>query len=65
MDEKIGEISVQLDGRFSSIRSKETNLGNLITDIMRYATKTDIALLNSGTLRSDTTHEPGDFRMKV
>lgn len=29
MDEVIGEVEVELDGRFSSIRTKETNLGEL------------------------------------
>ena len=27
MEEIIGEVEVELDGRFSSIRNKETNLG--------------------------------------
>lgn len=27
MEEVIGELEVELDGRFSSIRNKETNLG--------------------------------------
>ena len=27
MEEVIGEVEVELDGRFSSIRNKETNLG--------------------------------------
>ena len=29
MEETIGELEVELDGRFSSIRTRETNLGNL------------------------------------
>ena len=29
MEEVIGEVEVELDGRFSSIRTKETNLGEL------------------------------------
>jgi len=39
--------------------------GNFICDIMRAATQTDIALLNSGSLRSDTVHPTGPFRRKV
>ena len=30
MEEVIGEVDVELDGRFSSIRTKETNLGELL-----------------------------------
>ena len=33
MDEVIGEVEVELDGRFSSIRTKETNLGELLANL--------------------------------
>ena len=39
--------------------------GNFVCDIMRAATQTDIAILNSGSLRSDTIHPSGPFKMKV
>ena len=65
MQEEIGWVDCDLDGRFSCIRTGETNLGNLITDIMRKATRTDVALLNSGTLRSNAVHDAGVFKMKV
>ena len=32
---------------------------------MRAATQTDIAILNSGSLRSDCVHPTGPFKMKV
>ena len=53
MDEVLGEFSVDIDGRFSSIRTGETNLGNFICDVILAATNADVAILNSGTLRSD------------
>ena len=40
-------------------------LGNFVCDIMRAAAQTDIAILNSGSLRSDTIHPSGPFKMKV
>ncbi len=61
----LGEIDVSLEGRFRQVRTKETNLGNFITDIMRSTMKTDVALLNSGTLRSDIIHDAGLFKMRV
>lgn len=64
MDEVLGNFSVELDGRFSSIRTSETNLGNFICDIMMAACNGDVALLNSGTLRSDRIHPRGDFKMR-
>ena len=65
MKEVIGELNCELEGKFSELRTKETNLGNLITDIIRRATRTDVALLNSGTMRLDTIHGVGEFKMKV
>ena len=64
MDEVLGCFSVDLDGRFSSIRTSETNLGNFISDIMLASCNGDVALLNSGTLRSDRIHHKGDFKMR-
>ncbi|XP_022779638.1 5'-nucleotidase-like isoform X2 [Stylophora pistillata] len=64
MEEVIGEVQLELDGRFSSMRTKETNLGNFITDIIQNVTEVDCVILNSGTLRSDTIHPPGKFKMK-
>lgn len=64
MEEDLGYMKVDLDGRFSTVRTKESNLGNFICDIMRAATQTDIAILNSGSLRSDTIHNAGPFKMR-
>lgn len=68
IDEKMGKIlgrfNCPLDGRFSSIRKYETNLGNFVTDIMLASTHADLAILNSGTLRSDRIHPVGDFTMR-
>lgn len=64
MESIIGETSVPLDGRSAVVRSKESNLGNLICDIMRGSTQADIAWMNAGTLRSDAIHGPGPLRLK-
>lgn len=39
--------------------------GNFVTDIIHNVTEVDCVILNSGTLRSDTIHPPGKFKMKV
>ena len=59
IDNVMGQFGCDLDGRFSHIRTEETNLGNFVTDIMLAATHSDLALLNSGTLRSDRIHKKG------
>lgn len=64
LEVEIGTVECSLEGRFRCLRTRETNLGNLVTDIMRRSMKADVALLNSGTLRSDCLHEPGVFKMK-
>eukprot|EP00095_Tigriopus_kingsejongensis_P003160 maker-scaffold791_size96783-snap-gene-0.28 protein:Tk03160 transcript:maker-scaffold791_size96783-snap-gene-0.28-mRNA-1 annotation:"5 -nucleotidase" len=64
MCKELGEFQCDLDGRFSSIRTQETNLGNFICDIMVASTNADFALLNSGTLRSDQVHAAGPFFLK-
>ena len=65
LQEVIGHTDCALEGRFTQLRTRECNLGNLITDIMKKATRADVALLNSGTMRSDTVHDAGEFRMEV
>lgn len=50
----IGTTQVNLDGDRPMVRSRETNLGNLVADAMLWATawdKTQIALMNGGGIR--------------
>jgi adenylate kinase len=49
----IGVTSVPLIGTANLIRSSETNLGNLIADIMRYSLNTSFAFINSGAFKLD------------
>jgi 5'-nucleotidase / UDP-sugar diphosphatase len=49
--EKVGKAEVTLDGVRSRVRSKETNLANLLADAMREIGNADIALLNGGGIR--------------
>ena len=46
-------------GPISKVRTEETNLGNLVADILRDASGADACVLNGGTLRSDVIHPPG------
>uniref|UniRef100_T1P8W7 Nucleotidase n=2 Tax=Musca domestica TaxID=7370 RepID=T1P8W7_MUSDO len=64
MTEVLGNFSVELDGRFSAIRTQETNLGDWVCDVALAATGADVALINSGTFRSDQIHPPGPFTMR-
>jgi len=64
MDKEVGYTAVDLDARFASIRTSETNIGNFVCDSMRESTKADVAILNSGTLRADTVIPKGQLKMR-
>ena len=64
LDKVLGVINVDLDGRFSFIRTQETNLGNFVADIILEHIRADCCLINSGGLRSDMIHLKGDFKVK-
>jgi len=64
MDEIIGQCAVDLDCRFTSVRTKETNIGNFVTDVMCAALQSDIAMINSGTLRADAIIEKGAIKVR-
>jgi len=55
----IGTTDTLLDGERENVRTKETNLGNLITDAMIKASGADIALTNGGGIRASI--QPGDI----
>ena len=56
--EVIGQSPVFLDAEREKIRYEETNLGNLITDIMRESSGSQIALLNGGSIRASIDSGP-------
>lgn len=43
-----------MDATSGSVRSKETNAGNFVCDIVRDVTRADCVIINGGTLRSDS-----------
>jgi len=64
LDQVLVETGVGLDSLFSHIRRRETNVGNLVCDIVRASTHADIVLLNAGTFRADEVQGPGLLRMR-
>lgn len=45
--------AIAIDGRNSTIRKQETNMGNMLADAIRAFYNTDIGLFNSGAIRLD------------
>lgn len=60
----IGWSAMPLDARFSTVRTKESNIGNFVCDIMRQHYHADCCIMASGTIRGDQIYPPGAVRMK-
>jgi 5'-nucleotidase / UDP-sugar diphosphatase len=56
---EIGTLDSPLDSRRNVVRSEEATMGNLIADAMRDMTGADIAIMNGGGIRGDTTYDAG------
>ena len=64
LGEVIGKTTVTLEARAAIVRRGEANLGNFLADAYRSALGADVALVNSGSIRSDATYGPGDLTKK-
>ena len=64
LEKPIGYTAVPLDGRFTTVRTKESNLGNFVCDLMRHYYDADCAIMASGTVRGDQIYPPGVLLLK-
>ena len=64
LEKPIGYTAVPLDGRFTTVRTKESNLGNFVCDLMRHYYDADCALVAAGTVRGDQIYSPGVLLLK-
>jgi 5'-nucleotidase len=64
MDIPMAFTAVDLETRFSKIRSEETNFGNFMADLCRMHAQTDVCIVNSGTLRSDCLIPKGVLKLR-
>jgi 2',3'-cyclic-nucleotide 2'-phosphodiesterase (5'-nucleotidase family) len=53
LDVRIGETRVPLDARNAALRTGETNVGNLVTDVIRARLRADVAVMNGGGIRGN------------
>ena len=58
----IGRSLMTLDGDTSRTRSRETNLGNLLADLLRAHFGSEIAFVNSGQIRDSIPPGPVDIK---
>lgn len=60
----IGWTATPLDARFSTVRMRESNVGNIVCDIMRHYHDADAAIMAAGTIRGDQIYPPGVVRVR-
>jgi 2',3'-cyclic-nucleotide 2'-phosphodiesterase (5'-nucleotidase family) len=59
LDVVVARTQVPLDARNATVRARESNLGNLIADIMRAAVGADVAITNGGGIRTNALFPAG------
>jgi 5'-nucleotidase len=64
LEKSIGYTLAPLDARFTTVRLKESNLGNFVCDLMRSHYSTDCCIMAGGTIRGDQIYGPGVLQMK-
>ncbi|KAK0723540.1 Metallo-dependent phosphatase-like protein [Lasiosphaeria miniovina] len=64
LEKPIGWTAAPLDARFTTVRLRESNLGNFVCDIMRHHYEAECALMAAGTIRGDQIYTPGPVRVK-
>ncbi|EON99409.1 putative flagellar associated protein [Phaeoacremonium minimum UCRPA7] len=64
LEKPVGWTAAPLDARFTTVRLKESNIGNFVCDIMRHHYDADCALMAAGTIRGDQIYPPGPIRVK-
>lgn len=64
MDRPIGYTAAPLDARFTTVRLRESNIGNFVCDLMRLYYQADCTIMASGTIRGDQVYPPGVLRAK-
>lgn len=55
---------VDIEARFSRIRTEETNIGNWTADLIRTEMNTEIAIINTGTIRANGVFSAGQIKNK-
>ncbi|KAF2465527.1 5'-nucleotidase [Lindgomyces ingoldianus] len=64
LDKPIGYTAAPLDARFTTVRTKESNYGNFVCDLMRYYYQADCCIMAAGTIRGDQIYPPGVIRLR-
>lgn len=64
LDNPVGDSKVELDAVQANNEKQETNLGNFVADAFRQATGADVAIVNSGSIRSNQVYPVGSIKKR-
>jgi 5'-nucleotidase len=64
LDKPVGYTAAPLDARFTTVRTKESNIGNFVCDLMRNYYSGDCCIMASGTIRGDQIYPPGVLKLR-
>lgn len=64
LEKPVGYVAAPLDARFTTVRVAESNVANLMCDLMRLHYGADCSLICGGTVRGDQVYPPGVLRLK-
>jgi len=64
IERPIGYTLAPLDSRFTTVRLKESNMGNFVCDLMKLYYNTDCCIMAGGTIRGDQIYPPGIIKLK-
>jgi 5'-nucleotidase len=64
LDKPIGYTAAPLDARFTTVRTKESNIGNFVCDLMKYYYSADCCIMAAGTIRGDQIYPPGLLKLR-
>jgi 5'-nucleotidase len=64
LEKSIGYTLAPLDARFTTVRTKESNIGNFVCDLMRFYYDAEACIMAAGTIRGDQIYPPGVLKMK-
>ncbi|KAF2800644.1 Metallo-dependent phosphatase [Melanomma pulvis-pyrius CBS 109.77] len=64
LDKPVGYTAAPLDARFTTVRTKESNIGNFVCDLMRNYYDADCCIMASGTIRGDQIYPPGVLKLR-
>lgn len=60
----LGYTAAPLDARFTTVRLKESNMGNFVCDLMRSHYSGDCCIIAAGTIRGDQIYPPGLLKVR-